>query len=84
MSQVQEVLIMRHESLRTVTMKMTVFCCATPCTLKENKIIPGFSQTQQYILLYCYLDGMFRSFDHHQVILVKLRSKVHGVQIAFM
>jgi hypothetical protein len=38
-SQVQEVLIMRRESLRAVTVKMAVFCFVTSYTLKDNKII---------------------------------------------
>ena len=29
-------------------------------TLKDNKAVSGFSQTQQYILFYIYLDEMFR------------------------
>jgi hypothetical protein len=40
--------------------------------LKDNKIVSGFSQTQQYILFYVYLD-MFRSTDHHQASFTKLR-----------
>jgi len=81
MSQVQEVLITRRESLRAVTMKVTAFCCVTLCTLKDNKIIPGVSQTQKYILFYCYLEDMFRSIAYHQAIFIKLRNKVHAAQI---
>ena len=40
--------------------------------VKDNKIVSGFTQTQQYILFYFYLD-IFRSLDHHQAIFTKLR-----------
>ena len=36
--------------------------------LNNNKAVPGFGQTKQYILFYFYLDDMFRSIDHHQSI----------------
>ena len=41
--------------------------------LNDNKILSGFSQTQQCILIYFYLDDMFRSIDHHQAIFTKPR-----------
>jgi hypothetical protein len=40
-----------------------------------------FQSKKQYILFYCYLDDMFRSIAHHQAIFIKLRNKVHAVQI---
>jgi hypothetical protein len=40
--------------------------------LKNNTIVYGFSQTQQYILFYCYLDEVFRSTGHHQTSLQNL------------
>jgi len=41
--------------------------------LKGNKIVSGFSETQQYILFYFYLDDMFHSIDHHQAIITTVR-----------
>jgi hypothetical protein len=41
---------------------------------KDNKIVSDFSQTQQYILFYFYLDDMFHSTDHHQTSLQNLES----------
>lgn len=40
---------------------------------KDNKIVSDFSQTQQYILLYFYLQDMFRSTDHLQAVCAKRR-----------
>ena len=41
--------------------------------LKDNKIVSGFPQTQQYIII-LYLDGdMFQSLVHHQAIFTKVR-----------
>ena len=40
--------------------------------LKDNKTVSGVTQTQQYIILF-YLDDMFRSLDHHQVIFTNLK-----------
>jgi hypothetical protein len=43
--------------------------------LKDNKTVSGFSQTQQYFILF-YLDvDMFRSLDYHQAIFTKLRKR---------
>ena len=44
------------------------------CTLKDKKIVSGFSQTPQYISFYFYLEYTFRSVDHPQVIFTILRS----------
>jgi len=46
--------------------------------IKDNKIVYGFSQTQQYILFYLCLD-MLRSIDHHQALCAK-HNQVHAVQ----
>ena len=40
--------------------------------LKDN-LISGFSQTQQYVVVFYLDDDMFRSLDHHQAIITKLR-----------
>ena len=50
-----------------VTTKITLF------VLKYKKIVSGFSQTQQFIILFCLEDDMFRSLDHLQAIVTKLR-----------
>ena len=41
--------------------------------LKDNQIFSGFSQTQQYIILFYLDDDMFRSLDHNQAIFTKIR-----------
>jgi len=51
--------------------------------LKNNKTVSGFSQTQQYISYYFYLDDMFRPTDRHQAIFTIL-SQMHAVQITLM
>ena len=38
-----------------------------------KKIISCFVHRQQYLFILFYLDNMFRSIDHHQTILIKLR-----------
>jgi hypothetical protein len=42
-------------------------------TLTGSKIVSGFSQTQQYISFYFYLEDMFRSTDLNQAIFTKFR-----------
>jgi len=53
------------------------FCRGHPVVfikIKDNNIVPGFSQTQQYIyFLYFYVDDMLRSADLHQATFRKLR-----------
>jgi hypothetical protein len=44
--------------------------------LKDNKIASGFSQTQQYIILFA-VDDNVRSLDHHQAIFAKFRIALH-------
>jgi len=44
--------------------------------VKDNKIVSGFSQTQQYILFYFYLDDMFRSIGQHQAIFSNTRFRI--------
>jgi len=41
--------------------------------LKGNKIFSGFSQTQQYIILFYLDEDMFLSRDHFQAIFTKLK-----------
>jgi hypothetical protein len=51
----------------------------------DNKIVPVFIQTQQYIIVFYLDDDMFRSLDHHQAIFRKLdygtcsANKVHVI-----
>jgi len=40
--------------------------------LKDNKAFSGFSQTQQYIILFYVEDDVFRSLDYHQAIFTNL------------
>ena len=40
--------------------------------LNNNKIVSGFSQTQQYIILFYPAGDMFQSLDH-QTVFTKLR-----------
>jgi len=48
---------------------------STVLLLKDNKILSGFSQTQQCIVLFYLDDDMFLSLNHHQVIFTKLRTR---------
>jgi len=40
--------------------------------LKDNKKVSGFSQTQQYFILFYHDAYMFRSLGYHQAIFTKL------------
>ena len=40
--------------------------------LKDNIIVSGFSQIQQYIILFYLEDDVFRSLDFHQAIYTNL------------
>ena len=50
-------------------MYYTEHCISATAELKGNKIVSCFSPTQEYILFHFYLDDIFQSIDHHQVIL---------------
>jgi hypothetical protein len=52
------------------------FCIGHPVVfikLKDNKMVSGFNQTQQYIILLYFVDVMFQSRDQQQKILAKRR-----------
>jgi hypothetical protein len=55
---------LRHFYL--ISLQMVTNCVIE---LKGNKIVSGFSQTQQYEFILFYLDNIFRLIDHHQAIL---------------
>jgi hypothetical protein len=40
-------------------------------TIKDNKVVSGFSQTQQYIFIFIF-DVMFRSIERHQALFTEL------------
>ena len=46
---------------------------STVLLLKDNKILSGFSQTQQYIILFYLDDDMLLSLNHYQTNFAKLR-----------
>jgi len=65
--------------MRLVSERCYYTCCTTHCRVKDDKIVSEFSQTQQYIILIYLDDDMFRSLDHHQAIITKLRINVHVI-----
>jgi hypothetical protein len=62
----------RHYKRRSKRVYYREHCISATADLEGNKMVSCFSQTQQYILLYFSFDDIFRSIDHHQVILQNL------------
>jgi hypothetical protein len=53
-----------------------IFCREHPAVFvksKDNKTVTGFSQTQQFFILFYHDADMFRSLDCHQATFTKLR-----------